>query len=81
MHELSLAMGLVSTLEGLVREHGASRVIKARVGLGRRSGIVEESFRFGFDAVKLESPSLRGALLETIVLDGDDLILMQVEME
>ncbi len=81
VHELSLVQGLVSQLHSLAAEHGAARVISVRVSIGTGSGIVIDSFVFGFDAVKTESELTGNTVLKIDQVDGNDLVLMQVEME
>jgi Zn finger protein HypA/HybF involved in hydrogenase expression len=81
VHELSLVQGLLSQLQRLAAEHGAARVISVRVSIGTGSGIVVDSFVFGFDAVKTESELTCSAVLDIEEVDGNDLVLMQVEME
>jgi hydrogenase nickel incorporation protein HypA/HybF len=64
MHELSLAQNMINQLEELAAEHGAKRVLRVTVIIGPFSGIVADSFAFGFDALKLEKP-----VIQTTVLD------------
>jgi hydrogenase nickel incorporation protein HypA/HybF len=52
MHELSLAQSLIDQLLDLVREHRAERVNRVVVTLGPFSGIVRDSFEFGFNCLK-----------------------------
>ena len=54
MHELSLASGLIDQLQLLATEHRAKKITKATVVIGPFSGIVADSFSFGFDALKQE---------------------------
>ena len=70
MHELSLA-----------QEHDAETILTVRVEIGKRAGIVIDSFTFGFGAVKTEYQPTRNARLEIKTVPGDDLILAYVEME
>ncbi len=64
MHELSLAQGLIEQLHTLAAEHKAERILRITVVIGPFSGIVVDSFSFGFDALKQESPVIREAVLE-----------------
>ncbi len=64
MHELSLAQGLIDELHSLAKEHKAERILRLTVTIGAFSGIVADSFVFGFDALKLEYPLIRAAVLE-----------------
>ena len=67
MHELSLAQSLVEQILDLVKEHGAQQVNRVVVTLGPFSGVVRDSFEFGFNALKQDHDSVRGAelVLET----------------
>lgn len=64
MHELSLAQNLIDQLLGLADEHRAARITSLSVVIGPFSGIVAESFRFGFNALKEEHHSTREAELQ-----------------
>lgn len=66
MHELSLVQGLLKQLERLVEENKAGEVLKVRVEIGPRSGIVIDSFRFGFEILAAEHKLCRQAELEVI---------------
>jgi hydrogenase nickel incorporation protein HypA/HybF len=81
MHELSLAQGLLDQLEDLAREHKAKTVCVVRVDVGEQSGIVVDSFSFGFNALKQDKKLTENALLEINQPPGTELILAQVEME
>ena len=64
MHELSLAQNLIEQLEQLAKEHQAKRILRVTVTIGSFSGIVADSFVFGFDALKLEKPLIQAAVLD-----------------
>ena len=81
MHELSLAQALLDKLQELALVHGAEKILRVRVNIGRASGIVIDSFVFGFDAVKMDQPLTREAVLSIEEAEGADLVLMRVEME
>ena len=81
MHELSLAQGLLTQLEELAKKHEATTVLVVRVDIGDQSGIVTDSFCFGFDALKKEKQLTQNALLSINPTKGSELILAQVEME
>jgi len=115
VHEFTLAQGLMAQLQELAREHHAKRVTAVKVAIGPFSGIVVDSFRFGFECISSESDLTRGASLEietvaptfmccscdkkfeaqscyagrcphcngdnVIPFGGNELILLQVEME
>lgn len=67
MHELSLAQGLLSQLHDLAAQNKANRIITVKVEIGPLSGIVVDSFQFGFSALAAESPLTRAAALEISV--------------
>lgn len=64
MHELSLAQGLINQLVQMAAENNASRVVTVRVRIGPLAGVVVDSFRFGFDAIKSMFSVTREAVLE-----------------
>ncbi len=64
MHELSLAQSLIDQLLELAGEHQAVRINRVVVTLGPFSGIVQDSFAFGFNILKAERPATRDAVLE-----------------
>lgn len=81
MHEFSLAQGLMQQLEDLACQHGVKKICTVRVAIGIRSGIVADSFSFGFEVLAGENPLTGEAVLEISEAEGDDLVLTQVEME
>lgn len=81
MHEFSLAQGLTRQLVELAGRHEAEKICTVRVAIGTRSGIVVDSFCFGFEVLAKENTLIREAVLEISEPEGDDLILLQVEME
>ena len=64
MHELSLAQSLIDQLLDLAKEHQAERVTGVTVTLGPFSGIVRDSFEFGFNILKEGQEMTREAVLE-----------------
>lgn len=64
MHELSLAQSLLDQLLDLSREHQAKRVTRVSVTIGPFSGIVRDSFEFGFNILKESLPPTKDAVLE-----------------
>lgn len=64
MHELSLAQSLIEQILELAAKHQAVRINRVVVTLGPFSGIVQESFAFGFNILKAERPETRGAILQ-----------------
>ena len=67
MHELSLAQNLIDQLLQLSQQHEGKTVTKVTVIIGPFSGIVVESFSFGFNALKQEHQPTAAAelILET----------------
>jgi len=64
MHELSLAQSLIDQLLDLARENQAVRINRALVTLGPFSGVVRDSFEFGFNILKESHDVTRKAVLE-----------------
>ena len=64
MHEFSLAQGLMTQLLQLAEQHKATRVLTVKVTIGRLSGIVADSFSFGFETLSGENPLTKNAVLE-----------------
>jgi len=81
VHEFSLAQGLLRQLQDLAHEHGAQTICTVSVDIGTRSGIVVDSFAFGFEVLAKEQPLIREAVLEIREPDDADLMLIRVEME
>ena len=63
MHELSLAQSLLSQILALAEEHGAQRIDRVVVTLGPFSGVVRDSFEFGFDILKQEQEATKATVL------------------
>jgi len=66
MHEISLVQGLLRQLADLAREHQVKAISKVRVEIGPLSGIVIDSFQFGFDVLSAEQDLTSEALLEIV---------------
>ncbi len=81
MHELSLAQGLINQLLDLRQQHNASKVVQVLVEIGKNSGIVVDSFSFGFQSLKLEYDDIMEAELKLVESEGSELVLLRVEME
>ncbi len=64
MHEMSLAQSLIEQILALASEHRAQRVDRVVVTLGPFSGVVRDSFEFGFDILKKDHEKVREAVLE-----------------
>lgn len=63
MHELSLAHNLIEQILALAAEHQAQKVNRVEVTIGPFSGVVRDSFEFGFNVLKREQEPLQDALL------------------
>jgi len=81
MHEFSLAQGLHNQLLDLAREHRVAKVLQAEVLVGGESGIVVESFVFGFNVLAEQSEVTKGMALVIESDSGADLILQNVKLE
>lgn len=66
MHEISLVQNLLEQLENLAREHGKTRVIRVTMEIGPHSGVVVDSFRFGFESLVDLKPLTKEATLEIL---------------
>ena len=66
MHEISLVQGLLRQLTDLASEHQCKAISKVRVEIGPLSGIVIDSFQFGFDVLAAEQELTNEALLEIV---------------
>ena len=67
MHEMSLVQGLLNQLHTIALENNASKVLRLTMSVGPLSGVVIDSFTFGFDVLSREDELVRGAKLEIIV--------------
>jgi len=67
MHEFTLAEGMAQELIRIAKEHKASAVREVYVSIGALSGIVRESFVFGFEIIKEHEPLLQHAELHVEV--------------
>ena len=54
MHEMSLVQGLLAQLHDLAREHNKKKVVSVTMEIGPFSGVVIDSFQFGFDILSRE---------------------------
>jgi hydrogenase nickel insertion protein HypA len=63
MHEISLVQGLIEQLRGLAAENKASKIISVTMEIGPLSGVVVDSFRFGFEILVAEDDLISGAQL------------------
>ena len=69
MHEFSLARGLFAQLQELAEQHRAKKITVVRVDIGRLSGIVVDSFTFGFEVLAAENPLTSQARLVITMID------------
>ncbi len=67
MHEISLVQNLLGQLDNLVRENGRKKVTRVTMEIGVLSGVVIDSFQFGFNVLTADHPVSRGAELEIVV--------------
>ena len=61
MHEISLVQGLFQQLADLARQNNMTKVITVTMQIGPLSGVVADSFRFGFEILSAEDDLVRGA--------------------
>lgn len=66
---MSLCEGIRSVIEDQARAHGAARVTKVRLEIGRFAGVEKSALSFAFDVVMRGSPA-EGADLVMIDLPG-----------
>ncbi len=63
MHEISLVQGLFQQLADLATQNKMTRVVSVTMEIGPLSGVVVDSFKFGFDILSKEDDLIRGAEL------------------
>ena len=63
MHEMSLVQGLFTQLGELAAANKATRVVKVTMEIGPLSGVVVDSFRFGFEVLSAQDELVKGAEL------------------
>ena len=61
MHEVSIALGMVVELTRIARENDAKKITSVKLRIGKMSGIVTDSLKFAYDAIKLEHPVMSSA--------------------
>jgi len=61
MHEISLVQAMLQQLSDLAYQNNASKVLKITMEIGVNSGVVVDSFRFGFDIMSGNDDLVRGA--------------------
>ncbi|MBM4149205.1 MAG: hydrogenase maturation nickel metallochaperone HypA [Lentisphaerae bacterium] len=67
MHELSIAMSLVSELGRIAGEHGGAVVSRVRLRVGTLSGVDPEALRMAFPFAAANTPAAAAALDINIV--------------
>jgi hydrogenase nickel incorporation protein HypA/HybF len=67
VHELSLIASVFDVLEEKAREHGAARVTKVVLKVGRMSGVVPDLLESAFDAYK-KGTLAEGARLDIVIV-------------
>lgn len=67
MHEISLVQGLLQQLKELAHANQAGKIIKITMDVGPLSGVVADSFRFGFDILSADDDLFKGAELVLII--------------
>lgn len=68
MHEISLVQAMIDQLADLAKENDATHITKITMEIGTLSGVVVDSFRFGFEVLSTSDDLVRGAQLEIISL-------------
>ncbi len=63
MHEMSLVQGLFQQLGDLAAENKMNKVLKVTMEIGPLSGVVVDSFTFGFEALASHDPLVKDAEL------------------
>ncbi len=66
MHEISLVEAMLGQLSDLAAENGAAKITKITIEIGLLSGVVVDSFRFGFEVLSGNDDLVRGAELVII---------------
>lgn len=67
MHEISLVQNLLHQLREIARENKAGRILRVTMVIGPLSGVVVDSFTFGFDILAKDNDLFKDARLEIIV--------------
>lgn len=63
MHEISLVQGLLHQLRNLAKENRSRQITRITMEIGPLSGVVIDSFRFGFETLSADDDLVRGAEL------------------
>ncbi|MGL1930722.1 MAG: hydrogenase maturation nickel metallochaperone HypA [Desulfotalea sp.] len=67
MHEMSLVQNLFVQLQDLAKENNATKVIRVAMDIGPLSGVVLDSFQFGFDVLSADTPLCKDAVLDVFI--------------
>ncbi|PID41155.1 MAG: hydrogenase accessory protein HypA [Proteobacteria bacterium] len=67
MHEISLVQGLLQQLHTIACENKCAKVVRLTMSVGPLSGVVIDSFTFGFDVLSKEDPLVSEAVLEIVI--------------
>ena len=63
MHEISLVQNLFHQLAELAEQNKMNKVVSVTMQIGPLSGVVIDSFQFGFDILSKDDDLIRGAQL------------------
>ncbi len=63
MHEMSLVSGMLQQLKELAAANNASKILKITLDIGPLSGVVIDSFQFGYDILSKEDELTKDAEL------------------
>ncbi len=61
VHEVSIALSMMDELTRIAKENDAKSITSVNLRIGRSSGIVIDSLKFAFDAIKLENSLIASA--------------------
>lgn len=67
MHEISLVQGLLQQLHDIAAEHKTTKITKVTMVIGPVSGVVVDSFQFGFEVLTKGDDLVKDAELEIVV--------------
>ncbi len=66
MHEVSLVQAMIGQLSDLAKNNDATKVTKITMEIGLLSGVVVDSFRFGFEVLSENDELVQGAELKIL---------------
>lgn len=67
MHEISLVQSLLSQLSDIAEQNNISKITKVTMEVGVFSGVVIDSFRFGYEVLTADNTLFSEAELELII--------------